>query len=36
MAEYLHFKDKRRIVNALFKYFKSLGGMAAPIKESEI
>jgi tRNA A37 N6-isopentenylltransferase MiaA len=34
MAEYLHQNDTRRVINALVKYFKSLG--SHPIKESEI
>jgi tRNA A37 N6-isopentenylltransferase MiaA len=36
MGEYLHSNDKRRIVNALFKYFKYLPQTQGEVKESEI
>jgi len=35
MGEYLHVKDKRRIINALFKYFKYLY-LESSLKESDI
>ena len=36
MAEYLHIKDTRRIINALFKYFKYLHRDTGALKESDV
>jgi tRNA A37 N6-isopentenylltransferase MiaA len=33
MGSYLHSKDRRRVINALFKYFKYIG---KGIKESDV
>jgi hypothetical protein len=36
MGEYLHSKDTRRIINALFKYFKYLHRDTGALKESDV
>ena len=36
MGEYLHSKDTRRVINALFKYFKYLFSPDTSLRESDI
>jgi hypothetical protein len=40
MAQFLHVKDKRKVINALFKYFKMLhitvDGIESLLKQSDV